>query len=187
MKKAANRRPIRPDTDSMLRAFLAPRCRDGAYRKQLELVFGELLQNPCLVNLKRLGVRFGVMLFGGRLTQAVLSDRIVVRTGVYADAENAGADVLYHFAPTDCVEKILACGLLPKKHYVFLTDMPQLLGQTYLPWKTSQTGRETYTLLKINVRQLSKVQPVYGTDRSHEYVTGKIGAEYISVVADDPE
>lgn len=166
-----------------LRAFIAARSKDGEYRKQLDRAFYALLKRPCAVHRKQFGVRLGVAVFGDRLVNAVLSDRVVVRTGAYRVRDNGA---LYHFAPTDRVEKILSRGLLPTRRYVFLTDQPQRIAGTYLPWKTAQLGHETtYTLLRIDAEKLSGIQKIFRTDREHEYVTGKIDAKYITVAPDN--
>ena len=168
-----------------LRAFWEPRCKGGAYRNQLDRAFCELLREPSDIHLKRFAIRLGVLLFGGGLVNAVLADRAVLRTGICGADGIALADALYHYAPAECVEQILSSGLVPKKHYVFLTENPELLGQTYLPWKTSEIGKETtYALLAVDAGLLSKQQSIFCTDREHEFVTGKINARYISVVSD---
>ena len=161
-----------------LRGFLAPRGKDGEYRKLTNDAWDRLLRNPCPVNLKIYGVQLLRMAMGDRLLKSVVPDRAVVVTGVYTARGR-----MYHFAPVGKKKQILSVGLRPRQRYVFLTDDPHAVGQLYVPWKkNAQLGKETsYTLLEIDTKRLMKAQKIFRTDREHEYVTGKIDAQYIRV------
>lgn len=180
--KVIEYRPIRSPLQQTVHDYLAVRRKDGLYGKALRQAVCTLRREPTRVNLRILGVHVLRMMLGDRLMNAVLSDRAVVATGTYRAGESE-TGVLYHFAPSHCVEKILSDGLVPKHRYVFLTDAPQELEQPFLHWKTDQLHETTaFTLLRVDARRLSQRQAVFCTDREHEFITGKIDAEWISLV-----
>ncbi len=168
-----------------LRDYLAVRKKDGLYRRNLRRACRRLLRAPTGINRKVFGVHLLRMLLGDRLMNAVLSDAAVVITGEYRAAQE-GAQ-LYHYAPSDCVERIRSNGLLPKDRFVYLTDAPEEYARTFLPWKTQQIRKPTaYALLQMDAQRLTAAQSVFRTDRAHEFVTGKIDAALISVLPDVP-
>ena len=167
--------------------YFSVRAKGGAYRENLRRAFHGFRRKPTGFRLRICGVHLLRLLLGDRLMNAVLSDRATVVTGEYGNEDtDLRGGVLYHFAPMDCVDRILSGGLLPRRKYVYLTDSPEYTGQTFLPWKTEQLcATTTYTLLAVEVRRLREKQKIFRTDRDHEFVTGKIDAQYISVVPDD--
>ncbi len=174
-------RPMRSGLPQTVRDFLAVRGKNGLYGESLRLAARGFRREPSRVKLKILGVHALRMMLGDRLMNAVLSDRAVVVTGA-CRAEDPETGDLYHFAPTDCVERILSTGLLPRDRYVFLTDAPEYAAQTFLRWKARQLHATTaFTLLRVDVQRLLQDQAVFRTDREHEFVTGGIDARFLSI------
>ena len=181
-------RPFRAKKAQSVRDYFFVRGKEGAYRQNLRRAFHGFRREPTWTHMRVCGVHLLRLLLGDRLMSAVLADRAVVVTGEYGRAEQSpGVDVLYHFAPNDCVDTILSHGMLPRRQFVYLTDSPAYTEQVFLQWKTEQLrATTTFTLLEVDARRLKENQKIFCTDREHEFVTGKIDAKYISVVTDDP-
>ena len=151
---------------------------DGGYYKDLQKTISALLQDPHRQQWANFGKSLMYMFLGDRLIERYLRDYLIHCTGEYT-----GTGKLYHIAPVDQIDSILASGLRPKQRFVFLTDIPESYKSGFIPWKNAQIGKMVFALLEVDVYRLTRTQAIYCIDRTGEYVTGEIAPQYISVVS----
>ncbi|MBQ7545402.1 MAG: hypothetical protein IJT41_00355 [Clostridia bacterium] len=170
-------RMLKSLSNTHLTLSITSRLKDGNYTKALRASFVSVLKEPSARHFEYLRTDLMWLCLGDYMMRTYFRDYTVRRMEEYT-----GMQVLYHYAPTESVERILSTGLKPSKRFVYLTDDPEFYKADFLPWKDRITGRQTcYTLLEVDANALTKCQPIYATHCRSEFVTDSIAPQYLTV------